>query len=59
MKRTKMQVDISELDFSRVSVIGCPGSGKTTFTNELGAILGREVVHLDKLLWGANWQMLP
>lgn len=54
-----MQVDISELDFSRVSVIGCPGSGKTTFTNELGAILGREVVHLDKLLWGANWQMLP
>lgn len=55
----KQVIDINSLDFSRVAVIGCPGSGKTTFTKSLGIILDREVVHLDKVLWGANWQMLP
>lgn len=50
--------DISKLDFARVAVIGCPGSGKTTFSKALAALLGREVVHLDKLLWNKNWQML-
>ncbi len=50
--------NLDNLDFSRVSVIGCPGSGKTTFTKSLGAVLNRTVIHLDKLLWGANWQML-
>lgn len=58
MKATPKYI-LPDLDFSRVAVIGCPGSGKTTFTLELGKILQREVVHLDKVLWGANWQMLP
>lgn len=52
-------IDCSALDFSRIAVIGCPGSGKTTFTKRLGEILARPVIHLDKVLWGANWQMLP
>ena len=43
----------------RIAVIGCPGSGKTTFCNTLGANLQREVVHLDKVLWNSNWQMIP
>lgn len=51
--------DFSQLDFSRVAVIGCPGSGKTTFAKQLGNVLNRPVIHLDKVLWGANWQMLP
>lgn len=59
MKKTSFQIDISALDFSRVAVIGCPGSGKTTFALRLGELLSRKVVHLDKVLWGANWQMLP
>lgn len=53
------QYDFSQLDFSRIAVIGCPGSGKTTFTNKLGTILQRDVYHLDKLLWKPNWEMLP
>lgn len=44
---------------SRIAVIGCPGSGKTTFSLKLGKILGVEVVHLDKLLWLPDWQMMP
>lgn len=51
--------NFTEMNFSRVSVVGCPGSGKTTFSKRLGEILRRPVVHLDKLLWGENWQMLP
>lgn len=42
----------------RIAVIGCPGSGKTTFCNTLGQALQRDVVHLDKVLWAPNWQMI-
>lgn len=59
MKNGSIQWNLSAFDFSRVSVIGCPGSGKTTFTKSLGKILARDVIHLDKVLWGANWRMLP
>lgn len=59
MKKTSLHYNLSELDFSRTAIIGCPGSGKTTFANSLGKLTGRDVIHLDKLLWGANWQMLP
>ena len=47
------------MSMQRVAVIGCPGSGKTTFCNTLGKALNRPVVHLDKLLWKPNWQMIP
>lgn len=59
MKHNEIQFDYTDLDFSRVAVIGCPGSGKTTFTKSMGKILNREVIHLDKVLWDVNWQMLP
>lgn len=49
----------SQCDFSRIAVVGCPGSGKTTFSKALGNVLNRPVLHLDKLLWNPNWQMLP
>ncbi len=51
--------NFSQYDFSRIAIVGCPGSGKTTFSNHLGKVLNRAVWHLDKLLWNPNWQMLP
>ena len=59
MNERGRQADFSALDFSRVAVIGCPGSGKTTFAKSMGAIMSRQVWHLDKVLWNPNWEMLP
>lgn len=59
MKKLAISYDFSNTDFSRIAVIGCPGSGKTTFSKRLGEILSREVVHLDKILWKPNWEMPP
>lgn len=53
------EINFAETDFSRVAVIGCPGSGKTTLSCTLGQLLGLPVTHLDKVLWDKNWQMLP
>jgi adenylate kinase family enzyme len=39
----------------RVAVIGPAGAGKTTLAVELGAILGIEVVQLDRLFWQPGW----
>ncbi|MBQ3067006.1 MAG: hypothetical protein IJD18_03150 [Clostridia bacterium] len=47
------------LNLARTAVIGCPGSGKTTLATQMATILGRPVVHLDKILLKANWQLLP
>lgn len=38
----------------RILVIGCPGSGKSTFARELSRIYGIEVCHLDNLYWNAD-----
>ena len=35
----------------RVAVIGCGGSGKTTLANELAALLGLPIVHIDSHYW--------
>ncbi len=53
----KSAINLASLDFSRIAIIGCPGSGKTTFSLQLKNLLNREVVHLDKLLWNSNWQL--
>ncbi|MCM1043017.1 MAG: AAA family ATPase [Corallococcus sp.] len=50
---------MSQTDFSRIAVIGSPGSGKTTFSEKLSKVLGKRVTHLDKLLWESNWVMMP
>ena len=38
----------------RVIVIGCPGSGKSTFSRELHRITGLPLCHLDLLFWNAD-----
>lgn len=43
----------------RVVVIGCGGSGKTTFSQRLGERLDIEVIHLDAIYWQAGWVRTP
>ena len=38
----------------RVIIIGCPGSGKSTFARALHEITQLPVVHLDLLFWNAD-----
>ena len=35
----------------RIMVIGCPGSGKSTFSRELHARTGIPLYHLDRMYW--------
>jgi len=39
----------------RVLVIGSGGSGKSTLSKRLGAVLGLPVIHLDTLYWSPGW----
>jgi adenylate kinase family enzyme len=43
----------------RVVVVGSGGSGKSTFSRELGKATGLPVVHLDALYWKPNWTPTP
>lgn len=38
----------------KVLVIGCPGSGKSTFARRLQALTGLPVIYLDQLFWNAD-----
>lgn len=40
----------------RIVVVGCPGSGKTSFAIGLGRKTGLPVVHLDVLYWKPGWE---
>lgn len=39
-----------------IVVIGATGSGKTTFAQDLGKILGYRVIELDAIHWLPDWQ---
>lgn len=38
----------------KVLVIGCPGSGKSTFARRLRALTGLPLIYLDRLNWNAD-----
>ena len=43
----------------RVLVIGCGGSGKTTFARRLAERSGLPLIHLDRLHWRPGWRATP
>src|SRR5690349_18913828 len=43
----------------RVVVIGSGGSGKSTFSRELGRATGIPVIHLDREFWRPGWEETP
>ncbi len=44
---------------SRVVVVGCSGSGKSTFARALACAWNLPWVELDGLYWGPDWQPRP
>ena len=40
--------------FQKILVIGCPGSGKSTFARALQNLTGLPLIHLDMLYWNAD-----
>ena len=43
-------------NFSRVLVLGCPGSGKSFLSRRLSLLLNLPLVSLDDEYWRANWE---
>ena len=41
---------------NKITIIGCPGTGKTTYSVKLGKKLNIPVYHLDKVFWKNNWE---
>lgn len=39
----------------KVLILGCAGSGKSTFARKLGELTNLPVIHLDSLYWKAGW----
>lgn len=44
---------------TRILVIGCPGSGKSTFARKLQRITGLPLYHLDLLYWKQDRTIVP
>lgn len=43
----------------KIIVIGCPGSGKSTFSRALQKITGLPLIHLDMLYWNSDGTTVP
>lgn len=43
----------------KIIVIGCPGSGKSTFSRKLNKITNIELTHLDILFWNSDKTTVP
>jgi len=43
----------------RIAIVGAGGAGKTVLANQLGALLGLPVTHLDALRYDPDWNTAP
>lgn len=41
---------------TKIVILGRPGSGKTTFAQEIGTLLALPVFHVDKIFFKENWK---
>ncbi|MGJ8673875.1 topology modulation protein [Rubritalea sp.] len=39
----------------RISILGCPGAGKSTLSRQLSDIFHLPVIHIDKEFWNEGW----
>lgn len=46
---------MKKFKYKRILVIGCSGSGKSTFSRKLSDILSIKCTHLDNLFWKSGW----
>jgi adenylate kinase family enzyme len=42
----------------KIAIVGASGAGKTVLANQLGALLGIPVTHLDALRYDADWNLV-
>jgi len=45
------------MNFNKISIIGAPGTGKTTLANELSKIYNIQATHIDGIHHLENWQI--
>lgn len=43
--------------YKKITIIGAPGTGKTTLSNNLSKLLNIKVLHIDGLHYLKNWQI--
>lgn len=43
--------------YKKIAIIGAPGTGKTTLSNNLSKLLNIKVLHIDGLHYLKNWQI--
>lgn len=43
--------------YNKISIVGGPGTGKTTLSNKLSKVLGIEATHIDGIHHLPNWQI--
>ena len=48
--------DVNMNKIKKVLIVGCPGSGKTFFSNKLSKLSGIAVYHLDDFFWEKGWK---
>lgn len=41
----------------KISIVGMPGSGKTTLAKQIQVVLNIPVCHLDNLRWENGWKL--
>ena len=46
-------------DVKRISIVGGPGTGKTTLAQQLSNILKIPATHLDSVNFKPNWEKIP